>query len=249
MSIICKNIGKTYQDLVVLEGINLEVETGEFVCLVGPSGCGKTTLLHIISGIETASSGTIQLPMPKNPQHSQTAMVFQDDNLFPWMTVTQNILFGMQNSGMSQAEQHKRARELVEMMKLVGFENTYPKHLSGGMRQRVGIARAFAANAEVLLMDEPFGALDAQTKLFMQEELLSIWWEHRQTVLYVTHDIDEALLLADRIYVFSTRPAHIKTIIPVELDRPRSLHDIDRPEIRELRWKIWKLLADSHPNS
>jgi len=246
MAIKCKQVGKYFknQNLQVLRDINIEAESGEFICILGPSGCGKTTLLRIIAGIEQADEGEVILPSITDKHHVQTAMVFQDNNVFPWMNVMDNILFGMQNTGLSLNEQVKQAKGLVNLVKLSGFENMYANRLSGGMQQRVGIARAFAANAEVLLMDEPFSALDAQTRLTMQEELLGIWWQHRKTVVYITHDIDEALLLGDRIYILTRRPATVKEVINVDLDRPRGLHDIDKPEIRELRWKIWKSLAE-----
>ena len=246
MSVKCINISKSFkpQNLEVLRQINLEAHSGEFICILGPSGCGKTTLLRIIAGIETIDEGKVILPSPIAKHQVQTAMVFQNNNVFPWMSVMDNILFGMQKTGLSRQEQIQQAQSLVDLVKLSGFENMYANRLSGGMQQRVGIARAFAANAEVLLMDEPFSALDAQTRLTMQEELLSIWRTHRKTVVYITHDIDEALLLGDRIFIMSKLPGVIKEIIDVNIERPRSLHDIDRPEIRKLRWKIWTSLAD-----
>jgi NitT/TauT family transport system ATP-binding protein len=212
----------TGEQIMALEDINLEVKDEEFVCILGPSGCGKTTLLRIIGGLDHATAGkallngvSIRGPDPK------TAMIFQEYSLYPWRNVMENIMLGLEIRGISRQERLVTARQYLEMVGLEGFERTYPYELSGGMRQRVAVARALAVEPEILLMDEPFGALDAQTRNRMQMELLHIWEMTRKTVLFVTHSVDEAVFLADRIVVLTRRPGRIKEIVEVPQDRPR----------------------------
>jgi NitT/TauT family transport system ATP-binding protein len=212
--------------VTALEDVSLTIEDKEFVCFVGPSGCGKTTLLRIIAGLETATEGTVMLndeaitgPDPKR------GMVFQEYSLFPWRTVIDNIAFGLEMQGLAKEERRRIAREYLGLVGLEQFETAYPNELSGGMRQRVAIARALANNPKVLLMDEPFGALDAQTRNKMQTELLEIWEQTRKTVIFVTHSVDEAVYLADRIVVLSARPGKIREVIEVGLPRPRDRTD------------------------
>ncbi len=252
MSLSCHGISKVFHtdsqdeaDLLVLEDISLTLEANEFVCIVGPSGCGKSTLLRIIMGIEKASAGELYFAAQSSKDLPQIVMVFQQHNVYPWLNVLDNVLFGIQTPKLSRSEKLERAMDAIHKVKLDNFEHYYPSQLSGGMRQRVGIARAFAADADILLMDEPFGALDAQTKLVLQQELLNIWQQDKKTVLYVTHDIDEAILLADRIVVMSHRPGNIQAILPVNIMRPRMPRDIDAPELREMRWDIWNMLKIS----
>lgn len=249
MSLSCRGISKVFQTdtqegdgLLVLRDINLTLELNEFVCIIGPSGCGKSTLLKIIAGIEKASSGKLYFAPQSSRYVPQLVMVFQQHNVYPWLTVLDNVLFGMQTHKLSKNEKYERAHDIIRRVKLDKFEHYYPNQLSGGMLQRVGIARAFAADADILLMDEPFGALDAQTKVSLQEELLQIWREDKKTVLYITHDIDEAILLADRIVVMTHRPGSIQAILPINIKRPRQPREIDAPDIRELRWDIWNML-------
>ncbi len=229
-------------DVRAIKDVSFAVEDEQFVCLVGPSGCGKTTLLRMLAGLERPSSGEIRFDHPPNPGQLRTAMVFQDLGLFPWMTIIDNVAFGLDMRGVERATSHARAAEFLARVGLDGFIHRYPHELSGGMRQRAAILRAFLAEPEILLMDEPFGALDSQTRLIMQEELLRIWREHRRTVVYVTHDIEEAILLGDQIVVMSGRPGTIREIIPVNLERPRHLADRKHPDVAELRLHIWKML-------
>ena len=222
----CRNVGKTYESasgaVEALRGINLDCAPGEFVCLLGLSGCGKSTLLQIIAGLETASDGAVVIGGHELDGPSPlTSVVFQDHGLFPWMTVRKNVAFNMKAAGVKPVERAARTDELLEMTRLTAVADRYPHELSGGMRQRVGIARALTTRPKALLMDEPFGALDAQTRGHLQEELLRIWETQRTTVLFVTHGIDEAVFLADRIVVFSPRPGRISAVVEVDLPRPR----------------------------
>jgi len=205
-----------------LDHVSLEAEFGEFVCLLGGSGCGKSTLLNIIAGLDQPSEGGILI---RGKQvvgcHPDTTVVFQEHGLFPWMTVQKNIEFNLKARGVAAAKRHEVSTTLIQTVGLTGFEKKYPHELSGGMRQRVGIARALATNPKMLLMDEPFGALDAQTRTTMQGELLRIWEAHKAAVVFVTHSIEEAVFLADRIVVMTPRPGRIGRIIDVKLPRPR----------------------------
>lgn len=225
-----------------LNNVNMDIGDGEFVCFIGPSGCGKTTLLRIIAGLDSATSGEIildgekiSLPDPKR------GMVFQEYSLFPWKSVIDNISFGPKMQGVEKEEARRIAEKYLELVGLEQFRDSYPYELSGGMRQRVAIARALANEPEVLLMDEPFGALDAQTRNTLQRELLDIWKKKHVTILFVTHSVDEAVFLADRIVVMSARPARIKKIIKVDLPRPRVRTS---PEANELRNLLLTLLAE-----
>jgi len=198
-----------------LERIDLSVEDNDFLCILGPSGCGKSTLLRIVAGLETPTAGSVLLDaQPVSRPGPDRGMVFQSYTLFPWLTIEQNILFGARST-------HAKAADLISRVGLKGFENHYPKMLSGGMQQRTALARALANDPKVLLLDEPFGALDHQTRALMQELLLGIWEADRKTVLFVTHDIDEAIFMANRVAVMSARPGRIKAIVPIDLQHPR----------------------------
>jgi len=223
----CVGVGKIYpgknEPVEALRGIDFTCDAGDFVCLLGRSGCGKSTLLQMMAGLEPPTAG--QIAVAGRELHGPSpdaAIVFQDHGLFPWMTVQKNVEFNMKARGTPAAERKRIAAHFVAMTSLTGFEGRYPHELSGGMRQRVGIARALTTDPKALLMDEPFGALDAQTRGNLQDELLQIWEKQRTTVLFVTHSIDEALLLADRILVFSPRPGRIAADIRVDLPRPRA---------------------------
>ena len=225
-----------------LEDVTLEIKDKEFVCFIGPSGCGKTTLLRIIAGLDTPTSGEILLDGTKiTIPDAKRGMVFQEYSLFPWRTVIDNIAFGPQMQGKTGKESLRIAEKYLELVGLDQFKNSFPYELSGGMRQRVAIARALANDPQVLLMDEPFGALDAQTRNTLQHELLEIWGKKNVTILFVTHSMDEAVFLADRIVVMSARPGKIRDIIDVDLPRPR---DRTAPESNELRNHVLKLLAE-----
>jgi NitT/TauT family transport system ATP-binding protein len=246
MSFQCRHLSKTYPSrhggVVALEDITFSVGEHEFVCLVGPSGCGKTTLLKLIAGLLQATSGEITFESEPPNHRLRSALVFQEHGVFPWMTVVDNVAFGLELQGVARRERRERALTFVERVGLLPFANSFPHELSVGMRQRVGIARAFVADPQMLLMDEPFGSLDAQTKLVLQEELLRIWKDYQNSVVYVTHDIEEAVLLGDRVLVMSGRPSRILEEIPIPLGRPRNLLDTERAEVKDIKWHIWKRL-------
>ena len=234
-----------------LAGIDLEIRAGEFFCVVGPSGCGKTTLLRILAGLETRTAGTIEITREAVDTDAAArhlnSMIFQEQSIFPWKTVRDNVAFGLKARGFSRADRYAIAAGYIRKVGLAGFEDALPHQLSGGMKQRVSIARAFANDPEILLMDEPFAALDEQTKLVLQAELVRIWEELRKTVVYVTHSIDEAIVLADRILVMSARPGRIKDIIDVAavFERPRHVETVkSSARYGELFGHIWNLLRD-----
>jgi NitT/TauT family transport system ATP-binding protein len=225
----------------VLRSINLEVQRGEFVCIVGPSGCGKTTLLNIITGFLQQSKGEVLVQgAPVKGPDPRRIFVFQDNGVFPWLTVEQNIGFGLARH--SREEQREIVHRYVQMVGLTGFEKAYPRELSGGMRQRVEIARALAPNPEIIYMDEPFGALDFITRLKMRADLTRIWQEEKKTILFVTHDIEESVQLADRVVVMSSRPGTIRKQVQIGLPRPR---DLDSPEYLEARDEIFHTIGVS----
>ena len=222
-----QNLSKVYRsgdhEVVAIDEINLAVRNKEFATILGPSGCGKSTLLRIVAGLMKPTRGVVRLDGAaiSGPGRDR-GMVFQSYTLFPWLTVMENIQFGLGLSGVAKAEQEQIAGEFVEKVGLRGFESAYPKALSGGMKQRVAIARALATNPAVLLLDEPFGALDAQTRALMQEFLTQMWEDLHKTILFVTHDVEEAIFLSDRVFVMTARPGRTKAEIEIPLDRPRS---------------------------
>jgi NitT/TauT family transport system ATP-binding protein len=236
---------KKFGDLEVLRTISAEIKRGEFVSIVGPSGCGKTTFLRIVGGLEKANSGEVKLDgRVLTGPGSDRGFVFQQDNLLPWRTILANTEIGPEIGGYRNAEQLTKTMRLLKLVGLEGFEKYYPRQLSGGMRQRVNLARALAVDPDLLLMDEPFSALDAQTREIMQTELMRIWEEGRKTVLFVTHQIDEAVYLSDRIFVFARRPGRINEIVEVDLPRPRPLAMKRTPEFVKYVDHIWKLIED-----
>lgn len=231
--------------VVALEDLSLEVPDQQFAVIVGPSGCGKSSLLYLLAGLHDPSSGVCSIDgRDISGPGVDRGMVFQAYTLFPWLTVQRNVEFGPSLTGMPPAECTERAREFIRQVGLEGFESAYPSQLSGGMKQRVALARALANDPQVLLMDEPFGALDSQTRSIMQELLLSIWESSQKTVLFVTHDIDEALFLADHVYVMSARPGRILESMDVNLDRPRQVDVLTSPHFVELKRHIISLLHD-----
>ena len=224
MRIIVEHVGKQYagpdgSPVIALENVCLCIEQEEFVVLVGPSGCGKSTLLNMVGGLLAPTTGRIVVEGLTEDRDPTVGMVFQEVGLFPWRTVASNIGFGLEESALSVEERQERIQRHIELVGLSGFEKSYPHQLSGGMRQRAGIARTLVTQPDLLLMDEPFSALDAQTRTLMQEELLRIWEMHRLSTLYVTHNIQEAVYLADRIVVLSRRPGRVTSILQIELPR------------------------------
>lgn len=234
------------RELTALEGVDLEVPENEFVALVGPSGCGKSTFLYMVAGFLEVSDGQILVDdSPVRGPSPERGIVFQHFALFPWLTVSRNVLYGLEERGVPLEERTRIARELVAAVGLAGFEDTYPKQLSGGMKQRVAIARVLALDPEILLMDEPFGALDAQTRLMMQEELIRIWSQRRKTVLFVTHDVREAVYLADRVAVMTARPGKIKAMIDTRHDRSENAAaQMGSPEFAHSVNQIWELVRE-----
>jgi NitT/TauT family transport system ATP-binding protein len=233
-TITFENVSKTFlgqNEIRALDGISLTIHEGEFVALLGPSGCGKSTLLNLLAGFEKTTEGTLLFDGETVTRPGpDRGVVFQEAALFPWLNVWQNVVFGPQVQGVARADYESRARDLLKLVGLEAFADALPVQLSGGMRQRVGIARVLAMSPRALLMDEPFGALDAQTRLSMQQLLLDVWQSLGTTVLFVTHDIDEAILLSDRICVMTARPGRIMRTIPIALPRPRSIASLTSPE-------------------
>lgn len=235
--------GRKEKDLDALKDINLEVKESEFVVMVGPSGCGKSTLINIIGGLADATEGSVEIDGREvSGPGADRGMVFQGYSLFPWLTVQKNIEFGLKMKKVPKAEREKIAQEYIQLVGLSGFENSLPKQLSGGMKQRVAIARTLANQPEILLMDEPFGALDAQTRVVMQELLAKISRETKNTILFITHDIDEAILLADRIYVMSRRPGTIREVMEVNIPGERNHEILVTPEFLAMKRKIMEML-------
>ncbi len=239
-----EGVGKRYGPVEALRGASLLVSRGEFVCLLGASGCGKSTLLRIVAGFEPPSSGRVSVRgRPVGGPGPDRGMVFQDYGLFPWLSVRDNVGFGPRARGLPRAEVGRIAGRFVAMVGLAPFADAFPHQLSGGMKQRVAIARVLANEAELVLMDEPFGALDAMTRERLQDELLGIWAERRLTVLFVTHAVEEAILLADRVIVMSPGPGHIVADERIALPRPR---DVASPEFNEERRRLGLMLHSSH---
>jgi NitT/TauT family transport system ATP-binding protein len=247
--LVIDQVGKVFStkngDVVALDQTSFTVMEGEFVTILGPSGCGKSTILRVVAGLEEPSSGHVYLDGKeiKGPGPDR-GMVFQSYTLYPWLTVEENIAFGLQLKGISKREQKEVAQHYLELIGLKGFEKHYPIQLSGGMKQRVAIARALANDPEILLMDEPFGALDAQTRAIMQEILLKVWEESKKTILFITHDVEESIFLGDSIYVMTARPGRLKKQIKVPLPRPRDYHVKNSPEFAALKQELLELIRE-----
>jgi NitT/TauT family transport system ATP-binding protein len=243
---VIEDVDKRYltndAEILALSEIDLEIGEGEFVTLLGPSGCGKSTLLRIIAGLLPATKGKVKIGgVPVVAPGPERAVVFQDYALFPWMTVEDNVEFGLEARGVPATKRRQVSRDLLRAVGLSEFAKKFPHHLSGGMKQRVSIARALAVDPQILLMDEPFGALDAQTRSLLQEELLRIWRRYRKTVVFVTHSIEEAIYLSDRIVVMTARPGRIKTVISVEHERPR---DMTTAPMAEMQRRVRAILGE-----
>lgn len=243
-----KGLTKKHGALTVLDGINVEIPDGTFCCVVGPSGCGKTTLLRILAGLDEPTGGSAEIV--RSSDLPLNSVVFQGDSVFPWMTVFENASYGLRMRGTPVSHIKEVVGHFLDCTGLTRFASHYPHQLSGGMRQRVSIARAFANDAEVLLMDEPFSALDEQNKTILQEELLRIWEQHRKTVLFITHSVDEAVTMGDLIILMSAQPGRIKTMIDVPLERPRNVLELrHNHEYGEIVYRIWGHLREevAHP--
>jgi len=247
-----ENVSKVFDigkgnTIVALDNISLSIQKEEFVCIAGQSGCGKSTLLYLIACLDQPTSGQIYVEgVPVTKPNPKVGMVFQPDSVFPWLTVRKNIEFGPNLRGLGEGECHRISEKYVKIVGLEGFEDSLPRQLSGGMKKRVDVARAFANSPDILLMDEPFGALDAMTKERLQFELLHIWDTERKTVLFVTHDLEEALVLGSRILVMGRAPNIIQTILEVPFERPRSLLLKTSVEFQQLRRQLWDLLSESN---
>ena len=239
-----ENVKKIYNsrngEMIALNGVSLDIYENEFICVVGPSGCGKSTLLNIIAGLLEPSSGKVYCDGKEVVgTGTERGVVFQQYALFPWMTVKKNVMFGLNLQGIKGAEAEEKAMKYIKMVQLEDFLDHYPKELSGGMKQRVAIARAYAVNPSVLLMDEPFGALDAQTRTQLQSELLETWEKERKTCFFITHDVDEAIILAQKVIIMSARPGRIKEIVDINIPYPRTQETKMAPEFLELKNHIW----------
>jgi ABC-type nitrate/sulfonate/bicarbonate transport system ATPase subunit len=240
-----KEFVKGERRVLAVESFDLSVAQREFVAILGPSGCGKSTVLNMVAGFDRPTSGRVLAAgEPVGEPSPRRAVVFQEPALFPWLSVFENVVFGPKTQGQPAAEYRARAAQIIEQVGLAGFESHYPAELSGGMRQRVGIARVLIMQPQVLLMDEPFGSLDAQTRSLMQELLLAVWERHHQTVLFITHDIEEALLLADRVCVMTARPGRVKKTIQVDIPRPRAIEVTTTPDFNRLRREVFALIRE-----
>jgi NitT/TauT family transport system ATP-binding protein len=247
MKVVIENVEKRFVDskkkeVLALEDINFNINEQEFVVLVGPSGCGKSTLLNIVGGLLSPTQGQVYFEGTEEDKEPTLGIVFQEIALFPWRSVFENVTFGLEERGVSKKERAEKGQHYIDMVGLTGFENSYPKQLSGGMKQRAGIARALAVEPDLLLMDEPFSALDAQTRTIMQEELLTIWNRTKLSTLYVTHNIQEAVYLADRVIVLSRHPGHIKKIIQIDLPKIGRDQDQYRAKFEKYADEIWELI-------
>ncbi|MEK9644167.1 MAG: ABC transporter ATP-binding protein [Alphaproteobacteria bacterium] len=245
-----KNVSKTYNAgdgnaVTALDGVNLDIEEGEFVSIIGPSGCGKSTLFNIIGGLIEDYEGTVLIDgHPVDGAHKDVGVVFQEESTFPWRSTLDNVAFPLEVEGIDKAEREAAARKFIKLVGLEGFENHFPAQLSGGMKQRTAVARTLAYEPRIMLLDEPFGALDEQTRMLLGDKMLEIWSELRQTMLLITHNITEAVQLSDRVVVMSFRPGIIKEIIPIELPRPRSSEVISTPEFGTYVGRLWTLLRE-----
>jgi NitT/TauT family transport system ATP-binding protein len=252
--IAIRNVTKNYlistslnchEVVAAVQKVNLDIQRGEFLAIIGPSGCGKSTLLNMIGGLVKPTEGEIYVEGGRvSCPHPKITMVFQEMSVFPWRTVMENVEFGLEMRGLNRPSRRRKCQEIIDLVGLHGFEKRYPQELSGGMNQRVAIARALSLDPDILLMDEPFGALDEQTRLILGEELLRIWGELGQTIVFVTHNINEAVQLADRLVVMSARPGQIKKEVPIDLTRPRDPSVIASHKFTALVGEIWSELRE-----
>lgn len=248
MKVNCLRLSKQFHTksgtIHALSNVCFQTNEQEFLCVLGPSGCGKTTLLRIIAGILQPTEGEVIYEGAKDNNSPTTALVFQEHGVFPWMNVIDNVCFGLETQKISKKDRYRIAMPLIEKMHLAGFIKNYPHQLSSGMKQRVGLARAFVSGAEILLMDEPFASLDAQMRVILQDELLNIQREYQKSVIYITHDIEEAIMLADRIILMTARPGQIKQEIKVNLSRPRNVNGEHASEFVRMKNEIWRQIKE-----
>jgi len=248
MRIQCQHISRQFKnrhgEILALENVSFETQENEFLCILGPSGCGKTTLLRIIAGLLEPTSGRVTYECSASSSNQATALVFQEHGIFPWMNVIDNVCFSLERKRIPKKDRYAMAMSLIERMHLAGFVQSYPHQLSSGMKQRVGLARALVSGADVLLMDEPFAAVDAQMRAILQQEVLEIQKEFCKSVIYVTHDIEEAVLLADRVLLMTSRPGRVKDEIEITVDRPRSMHEQHAKELVDIRSQIWRQIKE-----
>jgi len=241
---VTKTFVGVHGDVRALDPIDLTIPEGQFLCIVGPSGCGKTTLLRIIAGLEQPTGGAVDFTIGHNGKPLRS-VVFQEQGIFPWMNVLQNTAFGLKVRGIGRNEREAQARAYLDMLGLTPFADAYPRQLSGGMRQRVNIGRAFANDPAILLMDEPLASLDEQTKLLVQDDLLRVWEGSHKTVVYITHSLDEAIVLGDRVIVMTARPGKLKSVVDIDLPRPRNVLDMQsNAAFFDVRSRIWTALRE-----
>ncbi len=252
MRVKCHQVSKLFKTrngvVSALSNVSFHQEEQEFLCILGPSGCGKTTLLRIIAGLLEPTTGKITCEGARSQYGPATALVFQEHGIFPWMNIINNVCFSLEMRGIAKGDRYRMAMPLIERMGLTSFIKNYPHQLSSGMKQRVGLARALISDADILLMDEPFAALDSQMRLISQEQLLEIRQEYNKPVIYVTHDIDEALLLADRIILMTARPGRIKDEIKVPFARPRKVNGEDANQFVKMKREIWRQIKEEVEN-
>jgi NitT/TauT family transport system ATP-binding protein len=242
---VSKEFSASGRKVLAIDDISLDVRKGEFVSIIGPSGCGKSTLFSIIGGLQKEFDGALTIAGSEAREaHKNVGMVFQEESTFPWRSALQNVALPLELAGVPKSEREARARDLIKLVGLEGFEHHYPAQLSGGMKQRISIARTFAFQPEIMLMDEPFGALDEQTRLLLSEKLLEICQNLQQTTLLITHNITEAIQMSDRVVVMSYRPGRIKEIIDIDLPRPRTAESIQSPEFGKYVGRIWAILRE-----
>jgi len=240
---VCVSFWDGLRQIEALKNLTFECAEGEFLSIVGPSGCGKTTLLRVLAGLTIPNNGLVEQPSVSASGDNRSLLVFQEDSLFPWMTVLQNAAFGLEMQGVAKPIREARARALLDRMGISGREHSYPRQLSLGMKQRVAVIRCFLSGPSLMLMDEPFGALDAQTRSTLQQELLALWDQHRNSVIFVTHDVEEALLLSDRILILSRQPGTVTGEISVQLPRPRSAETALTEDFLLLKRRIFHFLS------
>lgn len=244
--LVCRDVGVDFATgdgfLTALDGVTFDVRDREFVSIVGPTGCGKTTLLKTLAGLRNPTRGTIQRLGEPGDRRPETALVFQDHGLFPWLSVLDNVAFGLEARGVARGDRRMRAHETLASLGLEAFAGAFPHQLSIGMRQKTALARALLLDPQALLLDEPFASVDFQSRMLLHEELLRLWTGSRRTVVFVTHDLEEAVLLGDRVIVLTGRPARVREEIQIPLARPRRLEDAGRREADEIKWRIWRIL-------